>query len=398
LVSRPHGGKLVNRVVTGKRRERLLEEARDLARVELNGSLAADVANIAHGVYSPLTGFLVREDYLHVIESMRLSSDIPWTIPIVLDVSREGASGIREGDDVALVYEGRVLALMSIEEIYEWDKKLYAEGVYRTLSPEHPGVAKTMSRGELLLGGPVDLLEDPPEPFERYRLWPAETRVLFEARGWRTVVGFQTRNVPHTGHEYVQKAALTFVDGLFINPLVGWKKPGDYKDEVIVKAYEALVQHYYPRDSVVLSVLRMEMRYAGPREAVHHAIVRKNFGCTHFIVGRDHAGVGSFYGPYEAWEIFREFPDLGITPLFIREAFYCRKCGSMVNEKICPHGREHQVRVSGTALRKMLQNRQRPPEYMMRPEVVEAVLSFADPFIESEGAFSPEGASGVRPP
>ncbi len=382
MVSRPHGGKLINRVVTGRRREHLLEEAKELPRTELNDSLAADVANIAHGVYSPLEGFLIQEDYLHVLYDMRLSNDIPWTIPIILDVSAEEITGVKEGDDIALTYRGEVLALMKVEEIYGWDKKEYAEKVFKTTSSEHPGVVKTMQRKELLIGGNIDLLNDPPEPFERYRLWPAETRVLFEARGWRTVAGFQTRNVPHLGHEYVQKAALTFVDGLFINPLVGWKKPGDYKDEVIVKAYEALIQHYYPKNSVVFSVLRMEMRYAGPREAIHHAIVRKNFGCTHFIVGRDHAGVGNFYGPYEAWEIFREFPDLGITPLFIREAFYCRKCGSMVNEKICPHGEEHRVKISGTKLRQLIQSKQRPPEYMMRPEVAEVVLSFENPFVE----------------
>lgn len=212
-------------------------------------------------------------------------------------------------------------------------------------------------------------------------MWPKETRVLFEQKGWKRVAAFQTRNVPHLGHEYVQKAALTFTDGLFVNPLVGWKKPGDFRDEVIIKAYEALIEHYYPKDSVAFSVLRMEMRYAGPREAVHHAIVRKNFGATHFIVGRDHAGVGNYYGPYEAWDIFKNFPDLGITPLFVREAFYCKKCGGMVNEKICPHPEEYRIRISGTKLRKMIMEGKRPPEYMMRPEVAEVVLSFEDPFV-----------------
>ncbi|MCD6096498.1 MAG: sulfate adenylyltransferase, partial [Thermoprotei archaeon] len=205
---------------------------------------------------------------------------------------------------------------------------------------------------------------------------------LFQAKGWRTIVGFQTRNVPHLGHEYIQKAALTFADGLFINPLIGWKKPGDFKDEVIVKAYEVLIKSYYPRDSIVFSVLRMDMRYGGPREAVHHAIVRKNFGCTHFIVGRDHAGVGNFYGPYEAWELFREFPDLGITPLFIREAFYCKKCGGMVNEKICPHDEKYRYRISGTMLRKLIKDRKSIPKYIMRPEVAEVVFSFNNPFVE----------------
>jgi len=382
MVSKPHGGKLVNRVIKGRRREHLLEEVRELPKIALNESLVADLMNIAHGVYSPLEGFLTRDDFEHVLYDMRLSNDVPWSIPIVLDVSKEEAAGLKEGDDVALTDGKKALAIMKIEEIYEWDKKEYCRWVFKTVSPEHPGVVKTMSRKELLIGGPIDLLNEYEEPFEKYRLWPIETRVLFEMKKWRTIAGFQTRNIPHLGHEYVQKAALTFVDGLFINPLVGWKKKGDFKDIVIVKAYEALINHYYPRDSVVFSVLRMEMRYAGPREAIHHAIVRKNFGCTHFIVGRDHAGVGNFYGPYDAWEIFSEFPDLGITPLFIRESFYCVKCGGMVNEKICPHSDEFRIRISGTKLRKLITEKKKPPEYMLRPEVAEVVLSFENPFVE----------------
>jgi len=382
MVSKPHGGKLVDRVVSGHRRERLLEEARELPRIEVNDSIAADIANIAHGVYSPLEGFLVQEDYLSVLDEMRLSNDVPWTIPIVLDVNPDEIAGLKEGDDIALYYDGKPIALMRIEEIYGWNKKEFCEKVFRTVDVRHPGVRKTMDRKELLIGGPIDLLNEIPEPFESVRLWPKETRVLFRERGWRTIVGFQTRNVPHRGHEYIQKAALTFADGLFINPLVGWKKPGDFRDEVIVEAYKVLIEHYYPKDSVVFSVLRMEMRYAGPREAVHHAIVRKNFGCTHFIVGRDHAGVAGFYGPYDAWKIFDEFPDLGIVPMFIREAFYCRKCGGMVNEKICPHGDEYRMRISGTKLRELIRRREPIPEWMMRPEVVEVVYRFENPFIE----------------
>ncbi len=386
MVSRPHGGRLIDRTVSPKRRERLLEEARELPRINVNESIAADAANIAHGVYSPLEGFMVQEDYINVLDQMRLSNDLPWTIPIILDVDPEDIIGVNEGDDIALYYRGEPLAIMRVEEIYGWNKKEYAMKVFKTTDPNHPGVAKTFKRRELLIGGSIDLLKDPPEPFENIRLWPKETRVLFEARGWKRIAAFQTRNVPHMGHEYVQKAALTFTDGLFINPLVGWKKPGDYRDEVIVKAYKALIEHYYPKEVVVLSVLRMEMRYAGPREAVHHAIVRKNFGATHFIVGRDHAGVGNYYGPYEAWEIFREFPDLGITPLFVREAFYCKKCGQMVNEKICPHPEEFRIRISGTKLRKMIMSGQKPPEYMMRPEVARVILEHSKPFIGEDEA------------
>ena len=382
MVSRPHGGRLVDRVVTGKRREHLLEEAKELPRIEVDESLAADIANIAHGVYSPLEGFLTQEDYLSVLYNMRLQNDVPWTIPIVLDVDPGEIAGVKEGDDIALVYQGKPIAIMRVEEVYGWDKKEYCEKVYKTVDLSHPGVRKTFARKELLVGGPVDLLEELPEPFESIRLWPKETRVLFRMKGWKTIAGFQTRNVPHLGHEYVQKAALTFVDGLFINPLVGWKKPGDYKDEVIVEAYRVLIENYFPKNSIVFSVLRMEMGYAGPREAIHHAIVRKNFGCTHFIVGRDHAGVGNYYGPYEAWNLFHEFPDLGITPLFIREAFYCRKCGGIVNEKVCPHGHEYRVKISGTRLREMIKRKEKPPEYMMRPEVAEVVLRYDNPFVE----------------
>ena len=247
---------------------------------------------------------------------------------------------------------------------------------------EHPGVRKVYGLGDFLVGGEIHLLNDVPNPYSRYTLYPEETRVLFRERGWRTVVGFQTRNAPHLGHEYVQKTALTFVDGLFINPVIGRKKPGDFRDDVILKAYDALIKYYYPRNSVALSIFRTEMRYAGPREAIFHAIVRKNFGCTHFIVGRDHAGVGNFYGPYEAQEIFSDFPDLGITPLFFKEFFYCKKCGGVANPKTCPHGDEYHITFSGTKIRKMLLNGEVPPPELMRPEVAEAILSFDNPFVE----------------
>jgi sulfate adenylyltransferase len=380
-IPRPHGGRLVNRIVTGKRREYLVEEARELPGIEISYERAIDLLDIAHGAFSPLEGFITQDDYLSVLDNMRLSNDLPWTIPVILDVDPEEIAGVREGDDIALKYRGRPVAIMRVEEIYGWDKKEHALKVYKTTDPNHPGVLKTYNRRELLIGGPIDLLEEVEYPLKERVLWPIETRVLFEEKKWRTVVAFQTRNVPHRGHEYVQKAALTFVDGLLIHPLIGWKKPGDYKDEVIFKAYEVLIKYYYPKDVVVLAGLVMNMHYAGPREAIHHAIVRKNFGATHIIIGRDHAGVGNYYGPYEAWDIFNEFPDLGITPLFIREAFYCRKCGGMVNEKICPHGEEDRIRISGTKIREMLRKGIKPPEYMMRPEVAEVVINYGDPFV-----------------
>jgi len=374
MVSKPHGGKLIRRIKRDFEKE-------DIQTLEVSLEQALDIENICRGVFSPLEGFLDRNNYLSVLENKRLSNDIPWTIPIILDVSNQSIDGLKEGDEVLLKYYDRNIALMNIEEIYQWDKKQYARYVYGTTDPEHPGVSKIYKMNDYLVAGKLELLNSVPTRFERYTLWPIETRILFRERGWRTIVGFQTRNAPHRGHEYVQKAALTFVDGLFVNPLVGWKKKGDYKDDVILAAYETLIKHYYPRDVVVLAVLRTSMRYAGPREAVHHAIMRKNFGCTHFIIGRDHAGVGNYYGPYDAWKIFQEFPDLGITPLFIREAFYCKKCDGMVNEKICPHSDEYRIHISGTNIRRMLLNGERPPEYMMRREVAETILSFENPFM-----------------
>ncbi len=382
MVSRPHGGRLVNRIVRGKRRERLLEEAREIPRLELSLVKAIDVEDIAHGAFSPLEGFLVQEDYHTVLDLMRLSNDLPWTIPIVLDVDPGDIAGVSEGDDIALYYEGEPLAIMRVEEIYGWDKREHAFKVFKTTDPAHPGVKRTYAMKELLIGGPIDMIGELENPYADYTLWPVETRILFQEKGWKRIVAFQTRNVPHRGHEFVQKSALTFTDGLLVHPLMGWKKPGDYRDEVIIEAYKALIKHYFPKDVVVLAALRMNMNYAGPREAVHHAIVRKNFGATHFIVGRDHAGVGDYYGPYEAWEIFREFPDLGITPLFIREAFYCRKCGGMATEKTCPHGPEYRVKISGTRIREMLRRGEIPPPEMMRPEVAKVVLSFDNPFVE----------------
>ncbi|MEB3755336.1 MAG: sulfate adenylyltransferase [Desulfurococcales archaeon] len=382
MVSKPHGGKLVNRVIKGRRREALQSQANEFPSINIDKSILSDLYNIAVGSYSPLEGFNTKEELDFILDHMRLPDDTPWTIPIVFDTKHETIKELREGDDVILRYEGKPVALLRIEEVYTWDKKRYAEKVYGTLDPGHPGVMKTMNRKEYLIGGKIDLIGEIERPFPDLMLEPIETRILFRERGWRNIVAFQTRNVPHRGHEYVQKAALTFTDGLLIHPLVGWKKPGDYRDEVIVNAYKALIQHYYPKDTVVLSVLWMEMRYAGPREAIHHAIVRKNYGCTHFIVGRDHAGVGDYYGPYEAWDLFKEFPDLGITPLFIRESFYCKKCGGMVNEKICPHSDEYRIRISGTRLRRMILRGERPPETMMRPEVAEVVLSYDNPFVE----------------
>jgi len=379
----PHGGKLVDKVLSGKKRDEALARAGRLPRLVIDSELVSDVENIATGVYSPLEGFLGAEDYRSVLAVMRLRNDVPWTVPIVLDTDRETAAGLKTGEDVLLAAEdGRPVALLHLEEKYEYDKGETVEKVFGTRDPAHPGVAKVLGMKDVLLAGPVELIDVTPTPFDRYKLTPKETRVLFEAKGWRTVVGFQTRNTPHIGHEYVQKAALTFTDGLFINPVIGRKKKGDFKDEVILASYEEAIRHYYLKERTVMAILQMEMRYAGPREAIHHAIIRKNFGCTHIIIGRDHAGVGSYYPPFAAQDIFEAFPDLGIAPMFFRSFSHCKKCGSVVNEKICPHPPADHIQFSGTKIRDLLVKGEYPPAELMRPEVAEVIMRFKDPFNE----------------
>jgi len=379
----PHGGKLVERILRGKEAEDVLSGAAGLTALVLDSELVSDVENIATGVYSPLEGFLGQADFRNVLNGMRLADDLPWTVPIVFDVDRKTADSLKPGQEVLLTAEDRrPIAVFRLEETYGFDKVETVEKVFGTSDPAHPGVAKVMAMKEVLLAGPLDLVQASPTPFDRWKLTPRETRVLFKEKGWRTVVGFQTRNTPHIGHEYVQKAALTFTDGIFINPVIGRKKKGDFKDEVILASYEELIRHYYLKERAVMAILQMEMRYAGPREAIHHAVIRKNFGCTHIIIGRDHAGVGGFYQPYAAQDIFEDFPDLGIMPLFFRSFYYCRKCGSVVNEKICPHPPEEQVQFSGTKIRDMLVKGEVPPAELMRPEVAKVIMEFKDPFNE----------------
>jgi sulfate adenylyltransferase len=379
---RPHGGKLINRVLKGTDREKAAETAKDLPKVEVSRTLATDTQNIAKGIFSPLQGFMNQEELDNVLNRKRLPNDLPWTIPIVLDVAEEKAKTLKEGDNLALHYRNKLLALLNLEEKFNFNKEKFARKTYGTSDIAHPGVAKTKEMDEILLAGKIDLVNEIEGPYDRYKLSPMETRVLFKEKGWRTIVGFQTRNPPHLGHEYVQKTALAFVDGVFINPVIGRKKKGDFKDEVILEAYDVLIEHYYLKDRAVMSILPFEMRYAGPREAIFHAIVRKNFGCTHFIVGRDHAGVGSFYGPYEAQEIFEEFPDLGVAPLFFKSFFYCKKCGGVTNEKACPHdGKEH-ISFSGTKIRALFSEGEMPPKELMRPEVSQVITRHSNPFLE----------------
>ena len=375
---KPHGGKLINRRINKE-----LPDTANLPTFNINTNLSEDILNIANGVFSPLKGFLCKNDLRNILHEKRLEDDTPWTIPILLDVDKQDIKEIKEGDTILLTNkENGVKALLDIDEIHKYDKKTLAQTIYRTQDINHPGVTNIYNMKQTLLGGKITLLESKTREFDKYNLSPKETRFLFKEKGWKEIVAFQTRNPPHIGHEYVQKTALTFVDGIFINPIIGKKKTGDFRDEVILSSYETLMKHYYLKERAVMSILRTSMKYAGPREAIHHAIMRKNFGCTHFIVGRDHAGVGNYYGPYDAHEIFSEFPDLGIIPVFFRSFSRCTKCGGVVNDKICPHDQKYHINFSGKKIREILTNGNIPPEDMMRKEVAETILRFDKPFVE----------------
>lgn len=379
----PHGGRLIDREVRDEEeRGYLLGKARELRRIALGGEEIADLENIAGGSYSPLKGFLGRHDFLKVVHDMTLEDGTWWPVPIILAVGRDEAERVRSSQEIALTdHKGQLLALMELEEVYSYDREATAKELYGTDSLEHPGVRDWLAQGEFLLGGKVKLLRRSPSRFDRYRLRPLETRVLFKAKGWRTVVGFQTRNVPHRGHEYVQKSALEIVDGILAHPKLGRKKAGDFKDKVILKTYQVLIDNYYLKDHAVLAAFAARMRYMGPREAVFDALVRKNYGCTHFIIGRDHAGVGNFYDPRAAQRIFAELGDLGIEPLRFDNVFYCKRCGGMVSAKTCPHGEEDRIIPSGTYLRELLQKGELPPPELMRPEVAQVILEEEEPFV-----------------
>ncbi len=377
----PHGGTLVSRVLHGEVRDAVLERAHSMPKVWLAKTNISDLELIATGAFSPLRGFMTSDDYQRVVNDMHLDNGLPWTIPITLPVTQEVADGLKEGTDIALVEPDpdepdgyRILAVMELEEKYTYSKEIEAEKVYRTTDDAHPGVARLYRQGDVLLGGDVFMLRMPKAAeteFPDLRYTPAQTRRMFARRGWRRIVAFQTRNPIHRAHEYIQKTALEIVDGLFIHPLVGETKPDDIPADVRVESYRALLRDYYPADRVLLGVFPAAMRYAGPREAVFHALVRKNYGCSHFIVGRDHAGVKGYYGTFDAHYIFDEFTEeeIGITPLFFDHAFYCRKCGSIVSAKTCPHGPEDHIKLSGTQVREMLARGEMLPEEFTRPEV-----------------------------
>jgi sulfate adenylyltransferase len=368
----PHGGELIDRTVTGDEAAALASEAADLPRVRLTEKQTADLDMIASGALSPLIGFMGRADYEGTVEDMHLANGLAWAIPVTLTV--ESAP---EGGRLALEgYEGGLLAVVDVEEVFEADRENEAQKVFRTTEAAHPGVAQIYAEGSTLVGGPITVFNRPRPAFPALHMDPADTRAVFQERGWSRVVGFQTRNPVHRAHEYIQKCALETVDGLLLHPLVGKTKGDDVPAEVRVECYRVLLDKYYPADRTVLSAFPAAMRYAGPREAVWHAISRKNYGCSHFIVGRDHAGVGSYYGTYDAHSIFDEFEphELDIEPMFFDHTFFCRTCGNMASNKTCPHPADHHVFLSGTKVREMLGNGEIPPAEFTRAEVAEVLI------------------------
>jgi len=374
---RPHGGTLVNREVTGVERERLIESAAGMPALRLGSREISDLEMIATGAYSPLEGFLDRSDYSAVCSNMRLSNGVAWSIPVTLPLADENAGSIRQFEDVALYQDDHLLGILHLADKYQYDKAREAELIYRTTDLAHPGVSTLYKQGDWLLGGKISLVNRSLDlAFPKYRLDPLETRALFRDRGWRRVVGFQTRNPVHRAHEYIQKCALEIADGLLLHPLVGETKSDDVPADVRMLSYEAILAGYYPASRTILSIMPAAMRYAGPREAVFHALIRKNYGCSHFIVGRDHAGVGNYYGTYDAHHIFDEFEpeELGITPLFFDHTFYCRTCAAMASSKTCPHETSAHVTLSGTKVRELLSAGQLPPIEFSRPEVAQVLI------------------------
>jgi sulfate adenylyltransferase len=378
----PHGSKLIDRFVVSEKKN-----IHDMYILRVSNELQNDIENIADGIFSPLEGFVGEDDFQSIVKRGRLSNGLAWTVPIVLDIDEQQASNIKDAGEIALTSndghdEEKIFATLHVEEVYSFDKLACAKSIYQTDDINHPGVEKMVNMKDRLVGGRIDVLKRIEQsPLRKYRMTPAQTRAEISQKGWKSVVGFQTRNVPHVAHEMLQKAALNLFDGLLINPLIGKKKQGDFKDELILSTYLALIDNYYPKAMVIFVTLHTEMRYAGPKEAIHHAIMRKNFGCSHFIVGRDHAGVGKYYHPFAAHEIFKDYTDLEIEPLFFPAFYYCKKCLMHSNERNCPHGPEFREELSGTNMRKMVGSGEMPASHLMRSEVAKIIVSFNQPFV-----------------
>ena len=377
----PHGGKLVNRVLSPEAAQESTRAANSLTSITLSAREQGDLEMIAIGAFSPLTGFQGRSDFTSVCKDMRLANGTVWPIPVTLSPPDDVSAKVKEGQKVALKDEdGTLLAVMTVQEKYPHDKKLEIPNVYRTEDDAHPGVSIIRKQGNTCLAGPIDVVDPNPAPeFPEFRLPPARTREAFAAKGWQTVAAFQTRNPIHRAHEYLTKCALEITDGLLIHPLVGETKSDDIPADVRMECYRTLIDKYYNRERTMLTVMPLAMRYAGPREAVLHSLIRKNYGVTHFIVGRDHAGVGNYYGTYDAQKIFDQFkPDeIGVTPLKFEHSAWCKVCEGMVSAKTCPHGNETKVHLSGTKVRDMLKAGQRPPMEFSRPEVADILIRWA---------------------
>lgn len=378
MLTRPHGGSLTNNFID------LSKIDKDLFTIDVDTGLKKEIENISFGVFSPLKGFMDEEDFTSVVKKGRLANDLPWTIPIILDANEELAKKVKDSSQVALRNNGQIFGVMQIGDLYKFDKNESAKSVFQTDDPSHPGFNKFVTMQDILIAGEVKIVNTPPNNkfVDKFRLTPAESRKEIEDQGWRSTVAFQTRNVPHVAHEMLQKAALNIYDGLFINPLIGKKKIGDFKDDVILNSYTVLIDNYYPKSRIIFSTLHTEMKYAGPREAIHHAIMRQNFGCSHIIIGRDHAGVGNYYSPFAAHDIFKDYPELEIEPIFFPAFYFCKKCQCYVNERTCPHDLDYREELSGTKMRKMFSSGELPPSHLMRPEISKVILSYPRPFVD----------------
>ena len=369
----PHGGSLINRIASAAQKAEFLSKADSLPRVQLDGRAVSDLVMIAIGAFSPLTGFMAQADYDRVVNEMHLANDLAWSIPVTLSVATAVAEPLQIGSLVRLDdAQGHFVGVLELTQKYECDKQHEALQVYRTNDEQHPGVAVVYHQGEVNLAGAIWLLQrDMDDRFPAYQIDPIASRALFREKGWQTIVGFQTRNPIHRAHEYIIKCALEIVDGLFLHPLVGATKEDDIPADVRMRCYEIMLEHYFPKDRVILAINPAAMRYAGPREAIFHALIRKNYGCTHFIVGRDHAGVGDYYGTYDAQYIFDEFApgELGIQPLKFEHAFYCMVTQSMATSKTSPSNPDQRIHLSGTKVRDLLRQGELPPPEFSRPEV-----------------------------
>lgn len=379
MVSTPHGGKLINKVV---KKDDVDFDNIDYV-IDVDNDQLSEIQNIAHGLYSPLEGYMNEDDFNSVVESMKLADGTPWSIPVFLPVSKEESENIKIGSQIQFKLDGKDFAIMTVENKFEFDRDKFNKNVYGTTDSDHPGVARINSISNIAIGGEIYLYEELPKLYPEFEQTPLETREIFKNNGWDTVVGFQTRNPAHKAHEYVQKLCLEFVDGLFVNPIIGKKKAGDFKDEVILAVYKELTDKFYPKNSTHLAVYKSRMNYAGPREAVFHAIVRKNFGCTHFIVGRDHAGVGDYYDKLAAHKIFDEIENLGVQIMKVSAAFYDKKTGSFTTEKTSVPDNSDIVSISGTKVREYVNNKDYEPlKLFIRDEVLDVIDSFDKPFVE----------------